>query len=90
MPKQHPVGFGWQPKAVTKLTDSIPRTLEVTLVRTFIGTMEEAVHKIEEDMIDLETTAVLSGGIGDYNTNDPKVDGWSTELIWKELDDRSD
>ena len=39
MPKQHPVGFGWQPKAVTKFSDSIPRTLEITLTRNFVGTM---------------------------------------------------
>ena len=85
MPKQHPVGFGWQPKPVTKLSDSIPRTLDVTLIRTFIGTMEEAVHKIEEDIIDLENTDYGAEGIGDYNMTDPKVDGWSTKLIWKEL-----
>jgi len=85
MPKQHPVGFGWQPKGVTKFSDNIPRTLEVTLIRTFVGTMEEAVHKIEEDIIDLENTDYGAEGIGDYNMTDPKVDGWSTKLIWKEL-----
>ena len=84
MPKQHPVGFGFQPKPATKLTDSIPRTLELTLVRTFIGTMEEAVHKIEEDEEWMED---IVGGerCGCYNITDPKIDGWSTNLIWKEL-----
>ena len=47
--------------------------------------MEEAVHKIEEDIIDLENTDYGAEGIGDYNMTDPKVDGWSTKLIWKEL-----
>jgi len=84
MPKQHPKGFGWQPKPVTKLTDSIPRTLEITLVRTFIGTMKEAIHLIEEDIEDFEYA------FGTYSAVDPKVDGWSTKLIWKELDERSD
>ena len=79
MPKQHPVGFGFQPKPATKLTDSIPRTLELTLVRTFIGTMEEAVHLIEEDMEDFKYA------LGTYSAVDPRVDGWSTKLIWKEL-----
>jgi len=83
--KQHPKGFGFQPKAATRLSDSIPRTLELTLVRTFIGTMEEAVHMIEEDEEWLETDIQ-----GFYNMTDPKVDGWSTKLIWKELAERGD
>jgi len=84
-PKQHPVGFGFQPKPATKLTDSIPRTLEITLVRTFIGTMEEAVHMMEED------EDWINGEIETlYNITDPKIDGWSTELIWKELNKYGD
>ena len=84
MPKQHPVGFGWQPKASTKLTDSIPRTLEITLVKTFVGTMDEAIYRIEED---LEYLDDVSGeeGIAMYNLADPKIDNWSTKLINKEL-----
>jgi hypothetical protein len=83
MPKQHPKGFGWQPKAATKLTDRIPRTLEITLIRTFIGTMEEAVHKIEEDRRYVE--AIIDTEILGYSTVDLKIDGWSTKLINKEL-----
>jgi hypothetical protein len=83
MPKQHPVGFGFQPKPATKLTDSIPRTLEITLVRTFVGTMEEAVHLIEEDEEHIMTIA--DGDTFAYSPTDSKIDGWSTKLIWKEL-----
>jgi hypothetical protein len=79
MPKQHPVGFGWQPKAVTKFSDNIPRTLEITLAKTFVGTMDEAVHLIEEDLENLEYA------FGAYSAVDPKIDNWSTKLIWKEL-----
>ena len=83
MPKQHPVGFGWQPKAATKLTDSIPRTLEITLVKTFIGTMDEAVRLIEED--EEYIIEITDGDAFAYSTADPKIDGWSTKLINKEL-----
>jgi len=84
MPKQHPVGFGWQPKAVTKFSDSIPRTLEMTLTKTFNGTMDEAVHEIEDDVKWFNS---LNNGIQppEYTSAKTKVDGWSTELIWKEL-----
>jgi len=87
--KQHPVGFGFQPKPATKLTDSIPRTLEITLVRTFIGTMEEAVHMLEEDTEYIEEIIDEIAPIA-YSTADPKVDGWSTKLIWKELNKYGD
>jgi hypothetical protein len=80
MPKQHPRGFGWQPKAATKLTDSIPRTLEFTLIKTFVGTMDEAINMIEED------EDWIMGEIWDsYSITEPKIDGWSTTLINKEL-----
>jgi hypothetical protein len=83
-PKQHPVGFGWQPKAATKLTDSIPRTLEVTLVRTFIGTGFESVHLLVEDIEYIDEIIDEITPIA-YSTADPKIDGWSIELINKEL-----
>ena len=83
-PKQHPVGFGFQPSDSTKLSDEVFRTLELTLVKTFYGTMEEAVHLIEEDLEYLDDVAGEEG-IAMYNIVDPKIDGWSTKLIWKEL-----
>jgi len=84
MPKQHPVGFGWQPKAATKLTDSIPRTLEMTLTKTFNGTMDEAMQLIEEEEKWMED---IVGGerCGWYSITNLKIDGWSTNLINKEL-----
>ena len=83
MPKQHPVGFGWQPKAVTKFSDSIPRTLEITLTRNFVGTMEEAIHLIEEDVEYIED--LTDGDVLPYIPTDTVIDDWDTDLIWKEL-----
>ena len=80
MPKQHPVGFGWQPKASTKLTDSIPRKLEITLVKTFVGTMDEAMYMIAED-----ENYIMGETENFYDLTESKIDGWTTTLIDREL-----
>jgi len=84
MPKQHPKGFGFQPKPVNKFSDSIPRTLEITLVRTFISTMDEAIQMIGEDMEYIEEIIDEIAPIA-YSPTSPKIDGWRTSTIRKEL-----